>query len=30
MYKLLLVVMCLVWSEVAASDEWMQDEEHLL
>ena len=26
MYKLLLVVMCLVWSEVAASDEWMQDE----
>ena len=26
MYKLLLVVMCMVWSEAAASDEWIQDE----
>ena len=26
MYKLLLVVMCMIWSEAAASDEWIQDE----
>ena len=26
MYRLLLVIMCLIWSEAAASDEWMQDE----
>ena len=26
MYKLLLVVMCMIWSEAVASDEWIQDE----
>ena len=26
MYKLLLVVMCMVWSEALVADEWIQDE----
>ena len=26
MYKLLLVVMCLIWSEAISADEWIQDE----